>query len=133
MPTALHRFIIALALLLPMATHAGDAEDFIAANPVQQAKLLEAWAAQPEPARIELIKALQQGELTLDGQPKTLRLNNRLRGLIDTALASHQLLAADAHLRLAAAQQLQKSAKPAQLAFLDRQLAGEKMKTFTPP
>ncbi len=26
---------------------------------------------------------------------KTLRLNNRLRGLIDTALASHQLLAAD--------------------------------------
>ena len=126
MPTALYRFILALALLLPMATHAGDAEDFVAANPVQQAKLLEAWAAQPDPARIELINALQQGELTVDGQAKTLRLNNRLRGLIDTALASHQLLATDAKTRLAAAQQLQKSAKPAQLKFLDQQLAGEK-------
>jgi urea transport system permease protein len=126
MPTALYRLILALALLLPMAAHAGDAEDFVAANPVQQAKLLETWAAQPDPARIELINALQQGELTVDGQPKTLRLNNRLRGLIDTALASHQLLAADAKTRLAAAQQLQKSAKPAQLKFLDQQLAGEK-------
>ncbi|PPA00833.1 urea ABC transporter permease subunit UrtB, partial [Pseudomonas sp. MWU12-2312b] len=129
MPTALYRFILAIVLLLPMATHAGDAEDFVAANPVQQAKLLEAWAAQPDPARIELINALQQGELSIDGQPKTLRLNNRLRGLIDTALASHQLLAADARLRLAAAQQLQQSAKPAQLKFLDQQLAGEKDET----
>ncbi len=79
MPTALYRLILAIALLLPMTAFAGDAEDFVAANPVQQAKLLEAWAAQPEPARIELINALQQGELTLDGQTKTLRLNNRLR------------------------------------------------------
>ena len=126
MPTALYRFFLAIALLLPMAAHAGDAEDFVAANPVQQAKLLETWAAQPDPARIELINALQQGELTVDGQPKTLRLNNRLRGLLDTALASHQLLAADARIRLAAAQQLQKSARPAQLKFLDQQLAGEK-------
>jgi urea transport system permease protein len=126
MPTALYRIFLALALLLPMAAHAGDAEDFVAANPVQQAKLLEAWAAQPDPARIELINALQQGELTVDGQTKTLRLNNRLRGLIDAALASHQLLATDAKTRLAAAQQLQKSAKPAQLKFLDQQLAGEK-------
>ena len=58
MPTALYRLILAIALLLPMATHAGDAEDFVAANPVQQAKLLEAWAAQPDPARIELILSL---------------------------------------------------------------------------
>src|SRR5471030_1364547 len=126
MPTALYRLILAIALLLPMTAHAGDAEDFVAANPVQQAKLLETWAAQPDPARVELINALQQGELTIDGQPKTLRLNNRLRGLIDTAQASHQLLATDAKSRLAAAQQLQKSAKPAQLKFLDQQLAGEK-------
>ncbi len=125
MPTALYRLILALVLLLPLEAHAGDAEDFVAANPTQQAKLLEAWAAQPEPERVELINALQQGQLTVDGQPKTLRLNNRLRGLIETALASHQLLAVDAHVRLAAAQQLQKSARPAQLAFLDRQLAGE--------
>ena len=126
MPTAIHRVLLAIALLLPLLAHAGDAEDFVAANPMQQAKLLEAWAAQPDPARIELLGALQQGELSIDGQTKTLRLNNRLRGLIDTAMASHQLLAADSKIRLGAAQQLQKSAKPAQLKFLDRQLAGEK-------
>lgn len=125
MPTALYRLILALVLLLPLEAHAGDAEDFLAAKPPQQATLLETWAAQPEPERVELINALQQGQLTVDGQPKTLRLNNRLRGLIETALASHQLLAADASVRLSAAQQLQKSARPAQLAFLDRQLAGE--------
>ena len=44
---------------------------------------------------------------------------------IDTALASHQLLAADPKLRLSAAQQLQNSAKPAQLNFLDQQLVDE--------
>ena len=125
MPTALYRVLLALALLLPLAAHAGEAEDFAGANPAQQARLLQAWAAQPEPARGPLLDSLQQGTLTVDGQPKTLRLNNRLRGLIDTARASHQLLANDATLRLAAARQLQKSATPAQLAWLDRQLAAE--------
>ncbi|EJL00615.1 urea ABC transporter permease subunit UrtB [Pseudomonas chlororaphis] len=125
MPTALYRFILACLLLLPLAASAGDAEDFIAANATQQARLLESWAAQPDPARLELLGALQQGQLSVDGQAKTLRLNNRLRGLIDTAMASHQLLAADAKIRLAAAQQLQKSAKPAQLKFLDASLAAE--------
>ena len=125
MPTALYRLILALLLLLPLAANADDASDFAVANNSQQAQLLERWAAQPVPARIELINSLQQGQLTVDGQTKTLRLNNRLRGLIDTALASHQLLAADPTLRLSAAQQLQKSAKPAQLKFLDQQLAGE--------
>ena len=68
MPTALYRlfFAFALALLLPMAAQAGDAEDFVAANPNQQAALLEAWAAHPEPARIELIDALHSGQLTLN-------------------------------------------------------------------
>ncbi|MGV6953991.1 urea ABC transporter permease subunit UrtB [Pseudomonas chlororaphis] len=125
MPTALYRFILACLLLLPLAARAGDAEDFVAANATQQARLLESWAAQPDPARLELLGALQQGQLTVDGQAKTLRLNNRLRGLIDTAMASHQLLASDANIRLAAAQQLQKSAKPAQLKFLDASLAAE--------
>ncbi|MEF9673710.1 hypothetical protein QNM99_22040 [Pseudomonas sp. PCH446] len=103
MPTALYRFLLALALLLPMAAHAGDAADFVAADSNQQAALLETWAAHPEPARIELINALQSGQLTLNGETKTLRLNNRLRGLIDTAVAAQQLLAADARVRLAAA------------------------------
>ncbi|WP_242174997.1 MULTISPECIES: urea ABC transporter permease subunit UrtB [unclassified Pseudomonas] len=125
MPTALYRFILAALLLLPFAAHAGDADDFLAANPMQQAKLLQDWAAQPDPARIELVDALQQGQITVNGETKTVRLNNRLRGLIDNVQASQQLLAADPKVRLAAAQTLQKSAVPAQLKFLDQQVAAE--------
>ncbi len=125
MPTALYRLILALLLWLPLAAYADDASDFAAANLPQQVKLLESWAAQPDPARTELIMALQQGQITVDGQPKTVRLNNRLRGLIDTALASHQLLSADPTLRLSAAQQLQKTAQPAQLVLLNRRLTLE--------
>lgn len=125
MPTALYRLILGCLLLLPLVANADDASDFAAANNSAQAQLLETWAAHPTPARIELINSLQQGQIIVDGQTKTVRLNNRLRGLIDTALSSHQLLAADPKLRLSAAQQLQKSAKPAQLNFLDQQLAAE--------
>lgn len=125
MPTALPRCLLALLLLLPLAAYAGDAEDFLAANPTQQAKLLQDWAAQPDPARIELVDALQQGQLTLNGEAKTIRLNNRLRGLINNVQASQQLLAADPKVRLAAARTLQKSAVPAQLKFLDQQVAAE--------
>ncbi|MBB6290059.1 MULTISPECIES: urea ABC transporter permease subunit UrtB [unclassified Pseudomonas] len=125
MLAALNRYLLALLLLLPLAVHAGDAEDFLAANPTQQAKLLQDWAAQPDPARIELVDALQQGQLTLNGETKTVRLNNRLRGLINNVQASQQLLAADPKVRLAAAQTLQKSAQPAQLKFLDQQVAAE--------
>ncbi|WP_312405821.1 urea ABC transporter permease subunit UrtB [Pseudomonas rhodesiae] len=125
MPTALHRFIVTALLLLPLVVHAGDAEDFLAANPTQQAKLLQDWAANPDPARIQLVDALQQGQLTVNGETKTVRLNNRLRGLIDNVQASQQLLAADPKVRLAAAQTLQKSAQPAQLKFLDQQVAAE--------
>ncbi|AZE59036.1 MULTISPECIES: urea ABC transporter permease subunit UrtB [Pseudomonas fluorescens group] len=125
MPTALQRCLLALLLLLPFGAHASDAEDFLAANPTQQAKLLQDWAAQPDPARIELVDALQQGQLTLNGETKTIRLNNRLRGLINNVQASQQLLAADPKVRLAAARILQKSAVPAQLKFLDQQVAAE--------
>ena len=125
MPTALYRLILACLLLLPLGAYANDANDFAAANNSEQAQLLESWAAHPTPGRVELINGLQQGQISVDGEVKTLRLNNRLRGLIDTALASHQLLAVDPKLRLNAAQQLQKSAKPAQLKFLNQQLAAE--------
>ncbi|HBO8982218.1 TPA: urea ABC transporter permease subunit UrtB, partial [Pseudomonas aeruginosa] len=57
-----------------------------------------------------------------DGEPKPLRLNNRLRGLLNTALASHQLVANEVPLRLAAAQQLQKTAKAAQRPLLEARL-----------
>ncbi|SEC33318.1 amino acid/amide ABC transporter membrane protein 1, HAAT family [Pseudomonas anguilliseptica] len=112
------------------------------------ASLLERWSAAPDAARLPLLEALQQGRVAADSSktafievsgayqpaegaaqpvetPKKLRLNNRLRGLIATAVASHQLLVDDPALRLAAAQQLQKSAKPAQLQLLNAQVASE--------
>ncbi|MWV12047.1 urea ABC transporter permease subunit UrtB [Pseudomonas sp. R-28-1W-6] len=148
MPTALVRILLSLALFLPLTAQAGDAADFVAANPAQQAKLLESWSAQPDPARLPLLDALHNGRLASDsgkapfieeagrfvaaeGQAepasplKKLRLNNRLRGLLATAQASHQLLASAPAVRLAAAQQLQKSAKPAQLELLNARVASE--------
>ena len=148
MPTAVTRILLSLLLLLPLAAHAGDAQDFVTANPAKQASLLERWSAAPEAARLPLLEALQQGRVAADSAktafietagnyqaaegeaqpldtPKKLRLNNRLRGLIATAVASHQLLVDDPVLRLAAAQQLQKSAKPAQLQLLNAQVASE--------
>ncbi|MDD2060170.1 urea ABC transporter permease subunit UrtB [Pseudomonas sp. GD03860] len=124
MPKALHRLLLGLLLLLPLSALASDADYFIAAKANEQARLLQDWAAQPDPARLELLGALQQGRIA-PGDTRKLRLNNRLRGLVDNALASHQLLSNDAQVRLAAAQQLQKSAQPAQVAFLDRRYASE--------
>ncbi|MDO9321965.1 MAG: urea ABC transporter permease subunit UrtB, partial [Pseudomonas sp.] len=124
------------------------AAQFVAANPTQQAELLESWAAQPVPARLPLLDALQQGQIGSDRSkapylkrdgawqaaeggaeatetPKPLRLNNRLRGLLATTLASHQLLADEPAVRLSAAQLLQKNAKPAQLELLNARVASE--------
>jgi urea transport system permease protein len=137
-----------MILLLPLTGHAGDASDFVSASSSKQAKLLESWSAAPDAARLPLLEALQQGRLGADSRknpfiqvngvyqsaegdvapteaPRKLRLNNRLRGLIGTAMASHQLLAEDPALRLAAARELQKRAKPAQLALLDARAASE--------
>lgn len=123
MPKALWCLFFGL-LLLPFSAQASDADYFVAAKANEQARLLQDWAAQPDPARLELLTQLQQGRLSATDTRK-LRLNNRLRGLVDNALASHQLLSNDAQVRLAAAQQLQKSAQPAQVAFLDRRFASE--------
>ncbi|WP_252274231.1 urea ABC transporter permease subunit UrtB [Pseudomonas subflava] len=151
MPTALYRILLSLALLLPLTAHAGEAADFVAASPAKQAKLLESWAAQPDPARQALLDALQQGrvgvgagktaflkvdgswqaaegQVVADGTPKTLRLNNRLRGLLANAQAAQQLLSAEPAQRLAAAQELQKKAKPSQLSLLNAQVAAEQDK-----
>ena len=148
MPTAFTRILLSLLLLLPLAAHAGDAQDFVTANPAKQASLLERWSAAPDAARLPLLEALQQGRVAADSTktafievsgayqpaegeavptetPRKLRLNNRLRGLIDNVQASQQLLAADPKVRLAAAQTLQKSAQPAQLKFLDQRVAAE--------
>ncbi|MGV8566992.1 MULTISPECIES: urea ABC transporter permease subunit UrtB [Pseudomonas] len=118
------RLLLTLLLLMPLATQASEGEFFLAAKPAEQARLLEGWAAQPDTARLALLDNLRQGRIAADDTRKV-RLNNRLRGLIDNALASHQLLSDNRDIRLAAAQQLQKSAQPAQMAFLDRRFASE--------
>ncbi|MCU1718254.1 urea ABC transporter permease subunit UrtB [Pseudomonas sp. 5P_3.1_Bac2] len=148
MLTALPRVLLSLLLTLPWLAHAGDGQDFVSAKPAQQAELLERWAAHPDSTRLPLLQALQQGLLASDSQqqalikrdglyqilegdavpqgtPRPLRLNNRLRGLLASSLASHQLLSADAAQRLSAAVQLQKSAKPAQLPLLNERLVSE--------
>ncbi|WP_425272568.1 urea ABC transporter permease subunit UrtB [Pseudomonas sichuanensis] len=118
------RLLLTLLLLLPLATQASEGEFFLSAKPAEQASLLETWAAQPDAARLPLLENLRQGRIA-EGDTRKLRLNNRLRGLLDNTLASHQLLSDQADTRLAAAQQLQKSAQPAQMAFLDRRFAAE--------
>lgn len=118
------RLLLTLILLLPLVSQASEGEFFLSAKPAEQASLLETWAAQPDPARLPLLENLRQGRIA-EGDTRKLRLNNRLRGLLDNTLASHQLLSDQAAIRLAAAQQLQKSAQPAQMAFLDRRFAAE--------
>ena len=153
MPNVFSRLLFMLALLLPLAGHASDAGDFVAGSPSEQARLLETWSTQPVPTRLALLQALQQGRMAADANKRPfietngqmaaadgteppaeplrkLRLNNRLRGLVDTAVASHQLLSNDASLRLNAARQLQKSAQPSQLALLDHLTAGEQDDTI---
>ncbi|WP_416196984.1 urea ABC transporter permease subunit UrtB [Pseudomonas sp. Teo4] len=122
--TRMLRLLLTLLLLLPLATQASEGEFFLTAKPAEQAQLLEGWAAQPDAARLPLLENLRQGRIA-EGDTRKVRLNNRLRGLIDNALASHQLLGDNVETRLAAAQQLQKSAQPAQMAFLDRRFASE--------
>uniref|UniRef100_A4XQ52 Amino acid/amide ABC transporter membrane protein 1, HAAT family n=1 Tax=Ectopseudomonas mendocina (strain ymp) TaxID=399739 RepID=A4XQ52_ECTM1 len=148
MPTALTRILLSLLLWLPLAAQAGEADDFVAANAGKQAKLLQDWAAAPNAERLPLLQALQQGRVGSDadkrafieqsgtwqaadgaaeanGTPRKLRLNNRLRGLLGVAMASHQLLADDAAARLAAAKQLQRNTPPALLPLLESRLSIE--------
>lgn len=153
MPTALARLIhscaLLLATLLSLPALAGPAQDFAAADNEARGKLLEQWAAVPDAKRLPLLEALQAGRLALDsqnrafllgddrqyhaaegsaaplGEPDKVRLNNRLRGLLNTALASHQLVANDPAVRLEAARQLQKSAKPAQHNLLSYRAGAE--------
>ncbi|ERI53480.1 urea ABC transporter permease [Pseudomonas sp. EGD-AK9] len=135
-------------MLLPLTASANEADAFVAANPAKQAKLLQDWAAAPTPERLPLLQALQQGRVAGDadkrafihqagtwqaadgqaepnGTPRKLRLNNRLRGLIASALASHQLLDKDAAVRLEAAKQLQRNTPPALLPLLESRLSIE--------
>lgn len=153
MPTALLHLLrlcaLALAMLLPQFAFASSAQDFAGADNDARARLLEQWAAAPDADRLPLLDAIQSGRLAVDaqgrafllgddgqyhpadggaapvGEPDKLRLNNRLRGLVNTAMASHQLVADSAEVRLEAARQLQKSARPAQRTLLEYRLNEE--------
>src|SRR4051812_38864651 len=65
MPRYLH-LLLALCLWLPFAAQASDAGDFVAAQSSERAQLLETWAARPDPARVELLIALQDGRVAAD-------------------------------------------------------------------
>lgn len=149
MRTAFYRLCLIALLALPWAAQGGEASDFAAAGPAERLRLLRAWAITPEPARLPLLEALRQGRVAVDdgerpfvaeddtwlalegratpiGQLRPLRLNNRLRRLLNGALASHRLLAAEPAVRLTAARQLQRSARPEQAPLLERTLADER-------
>lgn len=125
MPTALYRLLLSLALLLPLGAQANDAFEFTRASAGQQVRLLEHWAAHPAPERRAFLDALQQGRVGSDDTPRVLRLNNRLRGLLNIALASHALDDDDARVRLDAARTLQRNAPPALLPVLEQRYAQE--------
>lgn len=133
----------------PLLAQAGPADEFAAANRAQQAKLLQAWAAEPDAARLPLLQGLQQETVAIDGakrafirqgdrylplegeaapvgEPKKVWLNNRLRILIANALSAQRLVSADAAVRLQAATALQREAQGEQLPLLTRRLAQEK-------
>lgn len=148
MPTALYRLLLSLALLLPLGAQAGDALEFTRAGASEQVRLLEHWSASPTAERRAFLDALQQGRIGTDkdknpyiqqaGQwqpleagitaqdtPRVLRMNNRLRGLLNTALASHALSDENAGARLDAARTLQRNAPPALLPVLEQRFAQE--------
>ncbi|MEN3935321.1 urea ABC transporter permease subunit UrtB, partial [Enterobacter hormaechei subsp. hoffmannii] len=140
--------IVWLTGLLPGMAQASDADDFVAASRSQQTAMLIRWAATPEPARLPLLKALQQENLYTDSQKKAftridgemvalgaaksaegttkaVRLTNRLRVLTVTALATHQLVSDSVTERRHAARQLQRDAQPDMLGFLQQRASSE--------
>lgn len=137
-----------LLLLLPWLAQAGDGADFAAASRTRQAALLQQWAAAPDARRLPLLQALRDENVVTDrhqqpfsrqndqlipldsarapdGATRKLFMNNRLRGLVASALAAHQLVSSDAALRLRAARQLQNDAAPDQLPLIAQRLASE--------
>ncbi|GKW14982.1 branched-chain amino acid ABC transporter permease [Pectobacterium carotovorum subsp. carotovorum] len=149
MSCRLSTFVLSLCLVLPLLAQAGSAVDFATASRTQQAELLQQWAAAPEPARLPLLQALRDESVVLDknqqpfrdvqgtltpldanaepvGATKKLFMNNRLRGLVSTALAAHQLVSNDAATRLNAVRQLQSDSSAEQLPLLVQRLSVEK-------
>lgn len=145
----IHRYLCYLLLLLPLLVHAGDGADFVAASRPQQAILLQQWAAAPRASRLPLLQALRNESVIIDqnkqpfskqgnhfqpldsaqtpsGNSKKIFFNNRLRILIISALAAHQLFSDDPAIRLRAAQQLQNESTLEQLPLIEQRLVSEK-------
>lgn len=141
--------IVWLAGLLPGMAQASDADNFVAASRSQQTALLEHWAVAPDVKRLPLLQALQKENLFADGQkhafarvngemvalgeastvagePKAVRLTNRLRVLASTALSTHLLASDNVTQRARAALQLQRDATPDMLNMLQQRLLVEK-------
>lgn len=135
-------------LLMAIPAHAGPAANYGKASRAQQIQLLQQWAAAPDASRLAFLQTLNEAEVVTDtrgqlftpagdkliplegeaapvGNVKKIFLNNRLRGLIKSALASHQLVSPDASVRLQAALTLQASAQADQLPLLSARLAAE--------
>lgn len=145
-------FIRGLLLVLgalPLLAHANDADTYVAASRAQQAQLLEQWATSPQTQRLPLLTALSQESVRVDGAQrafsqngtqvvalgaastprgtlKKLRLTNRLRNLVATALATHRLLSDSVTERRAAALVLQRNAGPAMQPLIEQRLAQER-------
>lgn len=136
-------------LLMTSFAQAGPAADYGQASRTQQAQLLQQWSAAPDASRLPLLQALNDesvvadpsGELFADqsgklvalegnavpsGATKKVFMNNRIRSLVTSALATHQLLSKDDSVRLRAALTLQNSAQAEQLPFLSERLSVEK-------
>ena len=141
-------FLLLSGLLTSLPARAGAAADYGHASRTEQAQLLQAWAAAPQADRLPLLQALSQeavvsdaqgqlfteknGQLTPlegsaapSGSTKKVFMNNRIRGLVASALASHQLVSNDVKVRLNAALTLQNSAQQDQLPMLSQRLAVE--------
>ncbi|MCV9877488.1 urea ABC transporter permease subunit UrtB [Brenneria izbisi] len=145
----LGNLLLSLCLVIPAIAHAGPATEFAAANRSQQADLLQRWAAAPQAERLPLLQALRSESIVVDekkqpfidvqgaltplegdarpvGGTRKLFMNNRLRVLAATALASHQLVSEDAATRLQAARMLQRDSAGEQLPLLMQRLVVEK-------
>lgn len=143
--------LISLALLftlLPWRAQATEADDFVAASRSQQSALLERWTADPQAQRLPLLQALaaeslrsdsnKQAFSVTDGQTlalgeaqqpegvlKPVRLTNRLRIQVASALATHQLVSDSVTVRLAAAKTLQRDTPQTLLPMLEKRLMAE--------
>ncbi len=141
-------FLLLSGLLMASHAYAGPAAEYGQASRAQQIQLLQQWAAAPEASRLPFLQKLNEAEVVTDtrgqlftpagdkfiplegdaapvGSVKKIFLNNRLRGLIKSALASHQLVSPDDAVRLQAALTLQANAQADQLPLLSARLAAE--------